>query len=396
MFERLEPAPPDAILGISEAFKSDPNPAKINLSVGVYKDANAETPVLACVKEAERRILESESTKSYLGIDGLPEYGRLVRELLFGTNHEVITSSRSVSVQAPGGTAAIRVAAEFIKKLFPSARMWCSQPTWPNHPKVFDAAGLQVGTYPYFDAENHNLDFESMLAALRDIPSGDAICLHACCHNPSGVDPTREQWQAIADVVYEGGLLPLLDFAYQGFGDGLREDAVAIKEFCRPGCELLVASSFSKNFSLYRERVGALTVVAADADAAQTVLSQLKACVRANYSNPPAHGAAIVEHILGDVELRAQWEDELSQMRDRINGMRHLFSETMKAKAPQHDLSFITQGRGMFAFSGLTGEQVDQLRDKHSIYMVRSGRINVAGMSEDNMDRLCSAIASVL
>ncbi|NOX53812.1 MAG: aspartate/tyrosine/aromatic aminotransferase [Planctomycetes bacterium] len=396
MFEQLQPAPPDAILGLTEAFRKDARPEKINLTVGVYKDASGQTPILRCVKEAEKRLLESESSKSYLGIDGIPEYGRLVRELLWGPQHEIVTSSRAVTLQTPGGTGALRVAGDFLHKLFPSAKIWCSQPTWANHPGVFKAAGLTVETYPYFDPERNSLKFDALIEALQQIPAGDVICLHACCHNPTGVDPTPEQWKQIADVVQERGILPLVDFAYQGFGVGFDEDAAGLRELSRPGMELIVASSFSKNFGLYCERVGALTVVAASAETAQTALSQLKICVRTNYSNPPYHGGGIVATVLQDAELRSTWEQEVATMRDRINGMRKLFADTMAQKTSARDFSFIKNQHGMFSQSGLTPEQVDRLREDYAIYIVRNGRINVAGMTEDNMERLCDAIASVL
>ncbi|MAG93766.1 MAG: aromatic amino acid aminotransferase [Planctomycetaceae bacterium] len=396
MFEQIEMAAPDAILGINEAFRADPNPARINLSVGVYKDSQGATPVLASVKTSEERLLAGESTKSYLGIDGIPEYGRLVREMLFGTDCEIIAGNRAVTIQSPGGTGALRVAGDFLHANCPSSSIWFSTPTWANHLKVFGAAEMATHQYAYFDAAANGLDCEALLADLRKIPSGDVVCLHACCHNPTGVDPTAEQWSQIGETVYERGLIPLLDFAYQGFGDGLVEDTAGLRAFCRPGAEFLVASSFSKNFSLYRERVGALTVVTADANTATTVLSQLKSTIRTNYSNPPAHGAQIVQTILENADLKAQWEGELAEMRERINGMRNLFAETMAAKCPDRDFSFLKRGRGMFAFSGLTPEQVDRLKEEHSVYMVRNGRINVAGMTETNMDPLCSAIAAVL
>ncbi len=396
MFENLQAAPPDAILGLNEAFKADPNPQKVNLSVGVYRDSQGVTPILECVKLAERRLLETETSKGYLGIDGSPEYARLVRELLFGSGHEIIDSKRAATVHAPGGTGALRVAGDFVHKVFPESSVWCSQPTWANHPSIFAAAGVNVESYAYYDAATHGLDFGAMLADLQKIPAGDVVCLHACCHNPSGVDPSADQWDQIAGVIYERGLLPLLDFAYQGFAEGLTEDLAGLAAFCRPGKEFLVANSFSKNFGLYCERVGGLTAVAGDAAAAGVVLSQLKSCVRANYSNPPAHGGAIVTTILADAELHDQWEQELAGMRTRINDMRQLFTDTMQAKAPDQDFSFIKDQRGMFSFSGLTPEQVDELRDKHSIYTVRNGRINVGGMTEDNMELLCNAIASVL
>ncbi len=396
MFETLEMAPPDAILGLTEAFRADENPAKINLSVGVYKDATGATPILKSVKAAERKLLETEDTKGYLGIDGSPEYGAAVRELLFGAGHGILTANRARTIQAPGGTGALRVAGELIARSYPNAKMWCSKPTWANHGNIFSSAGMPVEYYPYINASGDGLDFDAMIAALQQIPAGDAICLHGCCHNPTGIDPTKEQWQQIAAVVKERKLLPLVDFAYQGFGDGIEEDGAGLHAIATAVDELLVCSSFSKNFGLYGERVGAFTMVAQSADTADAVLSHAKRCVRANYSNPPRHGAAIVTTVLGDAELREQWTGELAEMRDRINGMRQLFVETMKEKAPEHDFSFITQQRGMFSFSGLNPMQVDELKNKYSIYIVGSGRINVAGMNAQNMPALCEAIAAVL
>lgn len=397
MFSDLPLAPPDSILGLTEAFKQDQNPHKINLSVGVYKDEQGHTPILACVKEAERRLLASETSKGYLSIEGHAEYAARVQELLFGAGHEVLTSKRGVTAQTPGGTGSLRVAADFLKKHFPRAKVWQSKPTWANHPAIFAAAGLPVETYAYLDASARRLDFPAMLAALRQIPAGDVVLLHACCHNPTGIDPTPAQWQEIAGVVHERGLLPLVDFAYQGFGDGLNEDAAGLREFSQPGRELLVCSSFSKNFGLYGERVGALTLVASDADAAQRALSQVRISVRTNYSNPPTHGAAIVAAVLADAELRKQWEQELAAMRERIHQMRRLFVETMRQKSPQHDFAFLADQKGMFSFSGLTNVQVDELRTKHGVYVVgNGGRINVAGMTRENMGPLCTAIAAVL
>jgi aspartate/tyrosine/aromatic aminotransferase len=396
MFQSLQPAPPDAILGLGEAFKQDPNPRKINLSVGVYQDGNGRTPVLDCVKQAERRMIDGETTKSYLPINGSPEFGRLVRELVFGVGHEILASNRAVTLHTPGGTGALRVAADFVKTSFPTAMVWCSTPTWPNHPGIFQAAGLKVEMYPYFDKQANRLDLEGLLAKLRQIPAGDVVCLHACCHNPSGIDPTAEQWRQIADVMYERGLLPLVDYAYQGLGDGLEADSVGLLELCRPGKELLIASSFSKNFGLYCERTGALTAVGGDPQAAEIALSRLKICVRTNYSNPPAHGGAIVATVLADPELKRQWTAEVAAMRDRINGMRRLFAETMRAKGSPRDFGFITTQRGMFSFSGLTDVQVDTLKAKFSVYVVGGGRINVAGMTEHNLDQLCDAVMSVL
>lgn len=396
MFERFTPAPPDAILGLTEAFKKDPNPRKINLGVGVYKDEAGNTPVLRSVRKAEERILQAEKTKTYLPIEGSPAYTAATQTLLFGAEHEVVQSQRAATAQAPGGTGALRVAADLIHKLMPGTRVWLSNPTWPNHPGIFQAAGLPIGTYPYFDATTNGVAFDAMLGALAEIPSGDAVLLHVCCHNPTGVDLTREQWRAVADVVAERGLLPILDFAYQGFANGLAEDAVGLLELARPGAELLVANSYSKNFGLYAERAGALTVVAKDAQGAETMLSHVKQAIRANFSNPPVHGGAIVSTILNDPALRREWEDEVAEMRDRINAMRHLFVETLNEKGVQRDFSFIARQRGMFSFSGLTPEQVKALRDQYAIYIVGSGRISVAGMTSDSMDYLCAAIADVL
>ena len=397
MFDSLPLAPPDSILGLMEAFKADPNPKKINLSVGVYKDEQGQTPVLASVKEAERRLLASEKSKGYLSIEGHPQFAAAVQELLFGAEHEVVRGGRAVTAQTPGGTGALRVAADFLKKHFPQARMWVSRPTWANHPAVFAAAGLEVEVYPYLDESGRRLDLRGMLYALKQIPAGDVVLLHACCHNPTGIDPTPSEWREIAAAVHERGLLPLVDFAYQGFGDGLAEDAAGLAELAKPDRELLVASSFSKNFGLYGERVGALTLVASKRDAAERALSQVRIAIRTNYSNPPTHGAAIVATVLNDPELRKQWESELAGMRQRIHEMRELFVATMRGKAPRHDFSFLKDQKGMFSFSGLTNLQVDELRNKHSVYVVgNGGRINVAGMTRENMEPLCEAIAAVL
>ncbi len=396
MFENVTMAPPDSILGLTEAFKKDPNPKKINLSVGVYKDENGETPIFNTVKKAEEKLLRSEKSKSYLSIEGSPEYGRAVQDLVFGEGHEVLSSKRVVTAQTPGGTAALRVAGDFIKNAFPSAKIWMSEPTWPNHPGIFRSAGLEVGTYPYFNAATNNLAFDSMLAAMKTFKKGDVVLLHGCCHNPTGIDPWHEQWTKITDVVAERQLLPLVDFAYQGLADGMREDAEGVLELCRPGAELLIASSFSKNFGLYNERVGALTAVASTEEDAQRVLSQIKTAIRANYSNPPSHGGAIVATILGDAQLKKEWEQEATEMRSRINAMRELFVKTLRAKGVKQDFSFIIRQRGMFSFSGLNKDQVERLKKEFGIYVVGSGRINVAGMTRANMDTLCEAVAKVL
>lgn len=393
MFETLNVAPPDPILGLNEAFRKDENKDKINLGVGVYKDANGATPILASVKEAERRLLEAETNKGYLPIDGLSTYGKLARQLLLG---DTIDDSRGATIQSPGGTGALRVAADFARRALGASRIWCSKPTWANHPNIFSAAGLAVLSYGYLDESGSGLDLDSMLSDLQQAQPGDLVCLHGCCHNPTGVDPSADQWAAIADVVKQRQLLPLVDCAYQGFGNGLSEDAVGVRRLASTLDELLICSSFSKNFGLYAERTGAMTIIAQDAERVAAGLSHAKACVRSNYSNPPLHGAAIVATVLADAELFAQWEDEVGAMRARINGMRKAFVETMKSNGVDRDFSFIVRQLGMFSFSGLTRVQVDQLRTEYSIYIVGSGRINVAGITDANIDRLCECIKQVL
>jgi aspartate/tyrosine/aromatic aminotransferase len=396
MFKALEKAPPDAIFGLKEAYKKDPNPNKINLTVGVYQDEKGSTPIFRTVKLAEGRLLEEENSKSYLSIDGSAEYAATVQELVFGADHEVITSKRAATAQTPGGTGALRVGAEFLKRIKPDTRIWISSPTWANHRQVFDAAGLAIETYPYFDPATNGIAFDEMLAALKQIPASDVVLLHGCCHNPTGADPTPEQWAQIADVITERGLLPFVDFAYQGLADGLREDANGVLTLCSPDSEMLIASSFSKNFGLYNERVGALTVVTPAEEAAQAAISHVKKCIRANYSNPPSHGASIIITVLNDSQLRSQWEDEVQVMCDRINKMRQLFVKTLAAKGVTRDFSHVERQRGMFSFTGLTKEQAQELREKHAIYILDSGRMNVAGMNEDNIDAICQAVADVL
>ncbi len=396
MFETIQAAPPDSILGLTDAFKKDPNPNKINLGVGVYKDESGRTPILDSVKRAEAYLLENEASKTYLPINGIPEFISATQSMLFGPDYEIVVSGRAATAQTPGGTGALRVAADFIAAMMPGKRLWMSTPTWPNHPHVFTSAGLETAAYPYFDPETRGVDFEGMLAALKTIPEGDILLLHTCCHNPTGVDLSPEQWAQVAAVVSERNLLPLLDFAYQGFAEGLDADAAGLRLLAESGADMIIASSYSKNFGLYDERVGALTMVTRDADTAAAVLSQIKKRIRANYSNPPAHGGFIVSTVLNDPGLRAQWEGEVTAMRNRIRDMRHLLVETLNEKGVEQDFSFIARQRGMFSYSGLTPEQVAALRDKHSIYIVGSGRINVAGLTAANMDYLCDAIADVL
>jgi aspartate/tyrosine/aromatic aminotransferase len=389
-------APPDPILGLTAAFREDSNPDKINLGVGVYKDANGATPVLNTVKAAEKKLVEMESTKSYLPIDGSPEYGKAVREMMFGKGHELVSGGRAVTLHTPGGTGGLRVAGDFLNRALPGTPIWLSSPTWANHNQIFKAAGMPLESYPYYDADAKKLDFEALMKALSAVPEGHVVLLHGCCHNPTGMDPTAEEWEQMASVLKARGLIPLVDFAYQGLARGIDEDAEGVRILAKSCPEMLVVSSFSKNFGLYRERTGAMTIVGSDAETAQKALSHAKQLARANYSNPPAHGGSIVATILSDDALRAEWLTEVADIRNRIRGMRELFVKTLKDKGVTRDFSFITRQNGMFSFSGLTRDQVDQLRENNSIYIVGSGRINVAGMTEENMDRLCGAIAAVL
>lgn len=396
MFERLTMAPADPILGLTDAFKKDPNPNKINLGVGLYKDAEGKTPIFESVKKAETQLLKAETTKDYLTIQGDDAYNAAVQKLLWGADHEILKSGRAGTLQTPGGTGALRVAADFIHQHMPNTTVWLSDPTWANHPKVFLSAGVPTKTYRYFHAKTMGLDFDALIADLKQIPAGDVVLLHGCCHNPTGADPTPKQWEKIADVVYAQNLLPLIDFAYQGLGDGIVEDARGLLAMSKPGCEMIVATSYSKNFGLYRERIGALSAVASSAEAASKVTSHLKICVRTNYSNPPSHGAHIVATVLNDSKLRAEWDAEVKAMRDRINGMRKRFVDGLEHRGVKRDFTFIARQKGMFSFSGLNADQVTTLRDKYAIYIVGGGRINVAGMTDANIDQLCDAITEVL
>ena len=394
-FDHIEAAPADPILGLTETFKNDPNPNKINLGVGVYKDESGVTPVLNCVKEAEKKILETETTKSYLPITGLPEFGRLTRELIFGADSEYVDGGRAVTCHCPGGTGALRIGADFIKQQNVAVKMWISDPTWANHYQIATSAGLKFERYPYYDRVTHGLAFERMLETLNQASEGDVVVLHACCHNPTGIDPTAKQWEEIADFLAKKKLLPFIDFAYQGFGHGIEEDAQGLRIIASRCKEMIIASSFSKNLGLYNERVGALTVVSADKETSAKVMSQVKIAVRTAISNPPAHGEKIVTTVLSDPTLRAQWEGELSQMRERIREMRVLLADKLK-EAGAGDFSFVTEQNGMFSFSGLNKDQVEILRKEFSIYIVGSGRICVAGINNDNIDALAKAVASVI
>lgn len=396
MFEKITAAPADPILGLTDIFRADARPNKINLGIGVYKDETGKTPVLTSVKKAEQYLLENETTKNYLGIEGIPAFASCTQELLFGKESPIVADRRARTAQTPGGTGGLRVAADFIANQTSAKRIWISNPSWPNHKNVFSAVGLEVLEYAYYDAANHALDFDGLLNSLKQAQAGDVVLFHGCCHNPTGIDPTPEQWAQLAELSVANGWLPLFDFAYQGFANGLEEDAQGLRIFAAKHKELIVASSYSKNFGLYNERVGACTIVAADAETAERAFSQVKAAIRANYSNPPSHGAAVVATILGNDALRAMWEQELTDMRQRIHRMRQLFVNTLQEKGAQQDFSFIIQQNGMFSFSGLTKEQVLRLREEFGVYAVNSGRVNVAGMTPDNMAPLCEAIVAVL
>jgi aromatic-amino-acid transaminase len=395
-FAQIEQAPPDPIIGLTEAYNQDATPAKVNLGVGVYQDAAGKTPVLKVVREAQSRWAQQEASKSYLPIDGLPAFNREVQKLLFGADSQIIAEARAVTVQGLGGTGGLKIGADFLKRFFPDAEIWISDPSWENHQMLFTAAGFKVNYYPYYNAETRGLDFNGMLETLKRLPARSIVLLHACCHNPTGVDLSNEQWPLIIDVVRQGGLTPFLDFAYQGFGESLDADAFAVRAFAEAGIPCLIANSFSKSFALYRERVGALTITTSGAEESQRVLSQVKRIIRTNYSSPPSHGAQLVALALADPELRKEWEGELAEMRERILQMREMFVASMIEHGVEQDFSFIKNQRGMFSYSGLTPEQVNSLREKYSLYVVRSGRICVAAMNEKNIGYICDAIAHVL
>lgn len=395
-FSEIPLAPPDPILGLTEAFNADPNPNKVNLGVGVYQDGNGKVPVLKVVREAEERWHEKEDSKNYLTQVGAPAYNAEVQKLLFGAGSPLIAEGRLVTVQAPGGTGALKIGADFLKRYSPNSTLYISNPSWENHRALFEAAGFTVDTYSYYDPESHGLDFSGMIQALKGLPAGSIVVLHACCHNPSGVDLSPQQWDAVADLFASSDLVPFIDFAYQGFGEGLESDAYGVRAFAQREIPCLIASSFSKSFSLYRERVGALTFLTTDKEEASRVLSQVKRVIRTNYSNPPSHGAQVVATVLSDPALRARWEEELAEMRNRIHTMRTLFVQTLRDKGVKEDFSFIERQQGMFSFAGLPVETVRCLRSDYSLYIVDSSRICVAAMNEKNIGYICDAIAEVL
>ncbi|MEH6357623.1 MAG: amino acid aminotransferase [Pseudomonadales bacterium] len=396
MFENLPLLPADPILGLMDAFRNDSNPNKIDLGVGVYKTEQGDTPVLESVKQAERDILASEQTKLYIGPAGAPAFGVAIQNLLLGENHPALADNRVSVLQTPGGSGALRVAAELAKKANPNATIWVSDPTWGNHIPLLRDTGLQIKTYPYYDVANHGINFDAMLETLAQAKAGDLVLLHGCCHNPSGADLSQQQWQAVTQLASEKGFTPFIDIAYQGFGAGIDEDAYGVRLMAEQLPELLIASSCSKNFGIYRERVGSVIVIAKNAVQARVNSSQLARIVRGIYSMPPSHGAAVVTHILGNDALRRHWLGELNTMRERIFILRGQLLEQLSSKGASSDFSFITQQSGMFSFLDISPAQVQRLREEFSIYMTSDSRINVAGINSNNIDYLSSAIVSVL
>jgi aromatic-amino-acid transaminase len=395
-FHGVELAPRDPIIGLTEAFVADTRPQKVNLGVGVYCDDNGRIPLLRAVREAERVRVEAGVPRGYLPIEGLAAYDAAVQKILFGADSPLIGAGRLVTAQALGGTGALKIGADFLKRISPNAQVLISDPSWENHRALFEGAGFKVSTYAYYDAPSHGLNFAGMCSALRAAHAGTIVALHACCHNPTGVDLSVEQWREVARICKAQGLVPMLDIAYQGFGEGVEVDAAAVRLFADEGLSFFVASSFSKSFSLYGERVGALTIVTGSSDEAARVLSQLKRVIRTNYSNPPTHGGSIVAAVLADPKLRALWEEELAEMRNRIKAMRRAFVEGLKARNVKGDYSFVVKQNGMFSYSGLTTAQVDRLRNEFGIYAVSSGRICVAALNSKNIDYVCDALAAVL
>src|SRR5690349_9560659 len=395
-FAHVALAPADPILGLTEAFQGDPRPTKVNLGVGVYQDETGKVPVLSVVRDAEQRWHEREDSKAYLPIDGVPAYRRQVQALLFGRGSELVDGGRVVTAQALGGTGALKLGADFLRRFLPDAGIYISNPSWENHRALFEAAGFTVKDYPYYSARTHGVDFEGMLGALRAMPPGSVVLLHAACHNPTGVDLDAAQWHEVVNACRGRSLLPFVDFAYQGFGEGIEEDSVAVRAFANSGIPFLVASSFSKSFSLYRERVGAISFVTGDAEEGNRLASQLKRVIRTNYSNPSSHGAQTVALVLSEPDLRVRWEQELRGMRERIREMRSLFVSRLAARGTGRDFSFIERQRGMFSYSGLPLESVRKLRSDFGLYIVDSGRICVAALNEKNVDYVADSIAKVL
>ena len=396
MFENLNAIPPDPILGLIAAYAADPNPKRIDLGIGVYRDEFGNTPILDCVVAAEKTLLKTQTTKTYLGPRGVVGFNQAIGDLILGKDNEAFKQGRVRIVQTPGGTGALRVAADLVKVARPETELWASDPTWANHLALFPGAGVVMHSYPYFDSENSSLRFDDMVAALQQRGPGDAVLFHACCHNPCGVSPNPEQWQIIANIAGERGFTPMIDIAYMGFERGVEEDCLSVRLFAEQCPEVIIASSCSKNFAMYRERVGAITIVAHDAEKAAAVESVIHNVTRKNYSMPPAHGPAVIDIILHSEELTAQWMTEVTGMRNRINGLRKTLADKIAAYGIQRDFSFIQRQSGMFSFMGLTVEQVHRLRDEFAIYTVNSSRVNVASFNESNMDYFIEALAVVL
>jgi len=396
LFSAVEMAPRDPILGLNEQFAADTNPSKVNLGVGVYYDDNGKLPLLECVQAAEKAMMQAPKARGYLPIDGIAAYDAAVKSLVFGAGSEPVTSGRVATIQAIGGTGGLKVGADFLKKLSPSAKVMISDPSWENHLALFTNAGFKVDSYPYYDAATRSINFAGMLGALNAAPAGTIVVLHACCHNPTGYDITSEQWDQVVAACKARGLTPFLDMAYQGFGYGITEDGAAVQKFVASGMDFLVSTSFSKSFSLYGERVGALSVLCENKDEAARVLSQLKIVIRTNYSNPPTHGGAVVAAVMADPALRALWEKELGEMRVRIKAMRQKLVDGLKAAGIAQDMSFITRQIGMFSYSGLSKDQMVRLRNEFGVYGTDTGRMCVAALNSKNIDYVCAAIAKVI
>jgi aromatic-amino-acid transaminase len=396
LFASVELAPADPILGLNEAFNADTRPGKVNLGVGVYLSEDGKIPLLASVRQAEAARLQNPAPRGYIPIDGLAAYNQGVQKLLFGEDSDLVREGRLVTAQALGGTGALRLGADLLKRLLPGAKVLISDPSWENHRALFEASGFPVATYPYYDAPSHGLNFAGMRDALKAAAPHTIVVLHACCHNPTGVDLTPPQWQEVVGIVRERNLVAYLDMAYQGFADGIEPDGAAVRAFAASGVECLIASSFSKSFSLYGERVGALTIVTHGADDAKRVLSQLKRVIRTNYSNPPTHGGALVAAVLGNAELHKLWESELAGMRERIKVMRVSLVKLLQERVAGRDFSFVLEQRGMFSYSGLTADQVERLRTEYGIYALSSGRICIAALNQKNVITVADAMAAVL
>ena len=396
LFSKVELAPRDPILGLNEQFAADTNPNKVNLGVGVYFDDNGKLPLLRCVQAAEQTMAQSPKARGYLPIDGIAAYDEGVKKLVFGADSEVFKAGRLATVQCIGGTGGLKVGADFLKRMNPSATVLISDPSWENHRALFTNAGFEVESYRYYNSATRGIDFDGMLADLNAAAAGTVVVLHACCHNPTGYDISPAQWDQVVQACQSKGLVPFLDMAYQGFGYGLQEDGLAVQKFIAAGLQFFVSTSFSKSFSLYGERVGALSVVCADKEEASRVLSQLKIVIRTNYSNPPTHGGTVVAAVLGTPALRAQWEEELGEMRVRIKAMRQKLVDGLKAAGVKEDMSFITQQIGMFSYSGLSKDQMVRLRSEFGVYGTDTGRMCVAALNSKNVDYVCAAIAKVI